>query len=137
MQKRRGGCILGCIPPLTPLRSFQLATMSRLLLGVISGIFFGIVVVLTMIPLTFADRRTAFLAAFMSRFTIGVLIGASIGSPQLVALRAPGWILGAAVGLLVSIPDAIVTKAYAPILIMGTLGGAAIGYVVQRFGAVG
>ena len=111
--------------------------MSRLLLGAISGVAFGMVAVLSMIPLTFPDRRTAFVAAFLSRFAIGVLIGAAIGSPQLMAARVPGWLVGAAVGLLISAPDATVTKSYAPILIMGTLGGAVIGWVVQRFGAAG
>jgi len=109
--------------------------MSRLLLGTVSGVVFGMIAVASMIPLTFPDRRTAFLAAFLSRFAIGVLIGAAIRSPQLVSLGAPAWLVGAGIGLLVSAPDAVVTKAYAPILIMGTLGGGVIGYLVLRFGS--
>jgi len=37
-------------------------------------------------------------------------------------------------GLLLSIPDAIITKAYAPIIGMGALGGTVIGILVGRFG---
>ena len=107
--------------------------MSRLAVGIACGVAFGVIAVLSMIPMSFSDRRTAFLAAFLSRFAIGALIGAVIGSPQLAALRLPGWVVGAAVGLLVSAPDAVVTKSYAPILIMGTVGGAVIGWVVERF----
>jgi hypothetical protein len=44
----------------------------------------------------------------------------------------PGWVRGALVGLLISIPDAIVTKAYAPILASGIVGGAIIG-ALSRF----
>jgi hypothetical protein len=36
---------------------------------------------------------------------------------------------GALVGLLVSLPDAIVTKAYVPILAIGVAGGALIGWI--------
>ena len=111
--------------------------MSRLIVGALCGVAFGTLAVVSMLPMTFADRRTAFVAAFLSRFAIGLIIGAAMGSPQLVALRLPAWLIGAAVGLLVSAPDAVVTKAFAPILIMGTLGGALIGWVVEHFGAAG
>jgi hypothetical protein len=33
------------------------------------------------------------------------------------------------VGLLISLPDAIVTKAYVPILVIGVVGGAIIGFI--------
>jgi hypothetical protein len=39
------------------------------------------------------------------------------------------------VGLLTSIPDAIVTKAYAPILITGVIFGAVAGWIVGRWAA--
>jgi len=42
--------------------------------------------------------------------------------------------VGLVFGLLLSIPDAIITNAYAPIIGMGALGGTAIGIVVGRFG---
>ena len=43
---------------------------------------------------------------------------------------------GVLVGVLTSIPDAIVTKAYAPILITGVVFGAIAGWVVGRCAAV-
>ena len=39
------------------------------------------------------------------------------------------------VALLLSLPDAIITKAYAPILILGAVGGLVIGLIVGRWGA--
>jgi hypothetical protein len=45
-----------------------------------------------------------------------------------------GWATGLLTGLLLSLPDAIITKAYAPILIVGTIGGAVIGWIVHAFG---
>ena len=36
--------------------------------------------------------------------------------------------------LLLSIPDAIITKAYAPIIGMGAVGGTIIGVIIGRFG---
>ena len=85
-----------------------------------------------MLPLSFPDKRAAITGAFVNRLAIGLLIGAMIGAPQLIALNLSPWMLGAAVGLLVSLPDAIITKAYPPILIIGTLGGAVIGWIVGR-----
>jgi hypothetical protein len=46
-----------------------------------------------------------------------------------------GWATGLIAGLLLSLPEAIITKAYVPILVIGTIGGAVIGWVVHRFGA--
>src|SRR5207253_321144 len=42
--------------------------------GSFGGVAFGVVDVLLMIPLTFPDRKTAMLGAFLSRFAIGFLI---------------------------------------------------------------
>jgi hypothetical protein len=66
---------------------------------------------------------TAMAAAFTSRFAIGFLI------PQM-RMSAPDWLTGAIVGLLISIPDAIITAAYGPILGTGVLGGTVIGFLV-------
>jgi hypothetical protein len=46
----------------------------------------------------------------------------------------PGWAVGLCFGLLLSIPDALITKAYGPIIGMGAVGGSIIGMVVGRFG---
>lgn len=96
--------------------------MSPVVLALVCGVGFGVVAVLLMLPMSFPDKRTALIAAFASRFTIGFLI-------PLVVLPIPGIAKGALVGLLISVPDAIVTKAYAPILIVGAVGGAVIGWL--------
>ncbi len=108
--------------------------MPRLWLGLLAGLIYGALSAASMLPLQFPDKRAALTGAFLSRFAIGLLIGAVIGSPQVERLGAPAWLVGLAVGLLVSAPDAVVTKAYAPILAFGAIGGAAIGWIVRRWG---
>ena len=94
-----------------------------MVLSIACGVGFGVVAVLLMLPMSFPNKRTALMAAFASRFAIGFLI-------PLVVLPIPGVVKGALVGLLISLPDAIVTRAYAPILIVGAVGGALIGWLV-------
>lgn len=94
----------------------------------ICGLVFGVVDVLLMLPLEFPDKRSALLGAFLDRFAIGFVIGC-------VRLNWPGWLIGLTFGLLLSLPSAIVTKSYPPILIGGTLGGIVIGFVVGRWGS--
>ena len=108
--------------------------MSRLWLGLISGIVYGALSAASMIPLEFPDKRAALLGAFLNRLAIGVVIGAAVGSPQLDALRWPPWMIGLVAGLVLSAADAVITKAYVPILVLGALGGAVIGWLVGRFG---
>ena len=109
--------------------------MSRLLLGVIAGLVYGALSALSMLPLSFPDKTAALTGAFLNRLAIGIVIGAVIGAPQVTRLGMPGWIIGLAVGLLLSAADAVITKAYAPILVLGAVGGAVIGWIVERFGA--
>lgn len=87
-----------------------------------------------MVPLAFPDKQAALTGAFVNRLGIGIVIGAVIGAPQIDRLGLPAWAIGAGIGLLLSLPDAIITKAYAPIVVFGVIGGAAIGWVVGRFG---
>ena len=101
--------------------------MSRFMLGVVCGLVFGIVDIGIMLPMSFPDKRAAITAAFIARFGIGFAIGAA-------RLPWPGWLVGLVFGLLLSVPDAIITKAYAPIIGMGAIGGTVIGFVVSRFG---
>lgn len=108
--------------------------MSRLLLGFICGLVFGAVVVALMLRHQFPDKRAALVGAFLNRLAVGVIIGAVIGAPQVAQLGRPAWLVGLAVGLLVSAPDAVITKRYAPILVIGSIGGAIIGWIVGRFG---
>ena len=96
--------------------------MSPIVLSLICGVGFGALAVALMLPMAFPNKRTALIGAFASRFAIGFLI-------PLVVLPVPGFAKGALVGLLISLPDAIVTKAYIPILIVGVVGGAIIGFV--------
>jgi hypothetical protein len=108
--------------------------MSRLSLGLLAGLLYGALSAASMLPLQFPDKRAALLGAFLNRFAIGVVIGAVVGAPQLDALRLPPWLIGLVAGVLLSAADAVITKAYAPILVLGALGGAVIGWAVGRFG---
>jgi hypothetical protein len=101
--------------------------MSRVLLGVICGLVFGAIDIGIMLPMSFPDKRTAITAAFIARFGIGFAIGAA-------RLTWAGWVVGLCFGLLLSIPDALITKAYGPIIGMGAIGGTIIGVVVGRYG---
>ena len=101
--------------------------MTRLTIGIVAGVIYGALSAASMIPLQFPDKRAALLGAFINRFSIGFVIGA-------VALPWPGWASGLVIGILLSLADAIITKAYAPIIVLGAIGGAIIGWVVQRFG---
>lgn len=94
--------------------------MSKLTLGIVAGLVFGVLDVLVMIPLEFEDRRSAMVGAFVNRFSIGFVIGAT-------DLPVPLWASGLLFGLLLSLPDAIITKTWAPILGIGVIGGGLIG----------
>lgn len=98
--------------------------MGTLTAAVVSGLIFGAVAVALMLPMQFPDKRTALLGAFASRFAIGFIIGC-------VQLPWAGWLIGLVFGLLLSLPDAIVTKAYAPILVVGAVGGLLIGGILH------
>ena len=101
--------------------------MNHIVLGLLLGLAAGIVVVALMVPMSFPDKRAALAAAFMSRFSIGFLTAN-------VALPLQPIALGAALGLVLSIPDALITKAYAPILIIGTVLGGLCGVGVMIVG---
>jgi hypothetical protein len=93
--------------------------------GAIAGAIFGAVSVAMMIPMSFPDKRAALIAAFINRFAIGFVIGC-------VTLPGwPGWLVGLLFALLLSLPAALISKAYAPILIIGAIGGAIIGGLIH------
>jgi hypothetical protein len=100
--------------------------MSRVALGVLCGVAFGAVAVAAMLPLSFPDKRAALSAAFLDRFAIGFVI-------SVACLAWPGWATGLFFGLLLSAPSAVITKAWAPILGLGGVGGFIIGLVVAHF----
>jgi hypothetical protein len=81
----------------------------------------------SMIPLSFSDKTAALTGAFLNRFAIGFVIGAA-------RLPLPSWAQGLIFGILLSLPDAIITKTYAPILILGAVGGVVIGLIVGKWG---
>ena len=99
--------------------------MTRLLFGVLAGLVFGIIDVLIMIPMPEKNRRKkieAMTAAFLERFMIGFLI------PN-VNLPSSFIVSGLLVGLGLSLPTAIITRAYIPIITIGIIGGLVIGLV--------
>ena len=102
--------------------------MNRIGLGVLLGLGCGIIDVLIMLPMSFPDKPTALAAAFSSRFAVG-FVAANVALPWHPALA------GALIGLLISIPDAIVTKAYAPIIVTGLIFGALSGWAARAWGA--
>lgn len=99
--------------------------MNPVVFGILAGLIFGVVDVAMMIPMKHPDKGTAMLGAFASRFAIGFLIGVT-------RMPVPGWVRGLIVGVLISIPDAIVTKAYIPIMAIGAIGGAIIGVLAPN-----
>lgn len=102
--------------------------MNPILFGIVAGLLFGAADVALMLPMDFPDKTAALMGAFANRFAIGFLI-------PLVQLPLPVWAIGGLVGLLVSLPDAIITKAYAPIMASGIVGGLVIGWAAGRFAA--
>lgn len=99
--------------------------MSSLTLGLISGLAFGILDVLIMIPLPEKDKRKkteAMIGAFLERFMIGLIIpNLDLGTGYIVT--------GLIVGLGLSVPTAVITRAYAPIIGIGVIGGLIIGLI--------
>ena len=101
--------------------------MSKLVLGTICGLVYGALSAASMLPLSFDDKTAALTGAFLNRFAIGFVIGAA-------RLPVPAWANGLIFGALLSLPDAIITKTYAPILILGAVGGVVIGIIVGKWG---
>src|SRR4051812_13840264 len=88
--------------------------------GLVAGLAFGTLSAGMMLPMEFPDKPAALSGAFLNRLGVGLVIGC-------VRLPWPGWAIGLFFGLLLSLPDAIITKAYAPILSLGCAGGLVIG----------
>ena len=100
--------------------------MSRVTMGVLLGLGIGIVDVLIMLPMSFPDKRAALLGAFCARFALG-FFAATVRLPMSPIAS------GVVVGVLTSLPDAIITKATVPIMVTGVLFGAIAGWVVGRW----
>lgn len=101
--------------------------MNKILLGTICGLVFGIIDVLIMIPLKHENNRKrneAMSSAFIDRFMIGFLI------PN-VDLGIHPALAGLLLGTSLSLPAAIITRAYAPIIGIGIVGSVIIGFIVN------
>ena len=98
--------------------------MNNIVKGLIAGTIFGIVSIIPMFFMTFEDKTKAMTASFISRFAIGFVIFN-------MELPIPNWLKGGFVGLILRLPDAIITKKYAPILGLGLIGGIVCGLFVR------
>ena len=101
--------------------------MPRVQLGLVLGMVIGVMDVVLMLPLSFPDKRAALLGAFCARFALGFFAAVT-------RLPLSPVLTGIIVGILTSLPDAIITKAYAPIMITGVIFGAIAGWIVGRWG---
>jgi len=98
--------------------------MTNVVKGVIAGLIFGVVSIIPMFFMKFENKTNAMTASFISRFAIGFIIFN-------LELPIPGWAKGALVGLVLSLPDALVTKQYAPIIGLGLIGGLICGFLAK------
>ena len=100
--------------------------MSSITLGIVCGLVFGIIDVLIMIPMKVEDRRKkieALIGAFTERFMLGFIIpNINIGLHPIAT--------GALLGLGLSLPTALIVRAYAPIVGIGVVGGIIIGFIM-------
>lgn len=94
--------------------------MSNIIKGLIAGTIFGIVSIIPMFFMTFEDKTRAITASFISRFAVGFIIFN-------LELPISNWLKGGLVGLILSLPDAIITKKYTPIIGLGLIGGIVCG----------
>ncbi len=101
--------------------------MSRLILGVLLGLGAAVIATVVMLPLEFPtrdDKRRAMVAAFLNRFELGFVVAN-------LTLPLPAPVSGAVLGLGISASSAVISRAYAPILIMGTGMGALCAWLAQ------
>ena len=83
-----------------------------------------------MAPLTFSapgDKRVAMTAAFLERFVLGLSIG-----PVTRAVGGPGLLTGPAFAFAASLPTALITHSWAPVLGVGVLNGVVVGAAYDR-----
>lgn len=101
--------------------------MDGITLGIIAGTVFGLFSAVIMLPMNFDSHRVKYesiISAFIDRFMIGLII------PN-INLGLDPVLNGLIIGIGLSLPSAIITRAYGPILIIGALGGLVIGYITK------
>jgi hypothetical protein len=101
--------------------------MSSVVLGLICGTTFGLIDVLIMLPMKVEDKRKkieALAGAFIERFMLGFII------PNIDISLHP-IATGAIIGLGLSLPTALIVRAYIPIISIGILGGIIIGWITN------
>lgn len=101
--------------------------MNSIVLGVILGTVFGVVAIVPMFKMILEDKRAAILGAFINRFAIGFLIPNGLSGVDPI-------IRGLVLGIVLSLPDALITKAYLPIMGLGIIGGLILGIVTKLAG---
>lgn len=99
--------------------------MKKIIYGLIAGVLFALVDVAPMFFMDLPEKGLAITGAVINRFAIGLLIFVS-------DLKMPGWLRGLIIGGLLSLPDALITHTYGPILGFGLAGGLVLGYVAQK-----
>ena len=98
--------------------------MKKIKFGIIAGLIFAIADVVPMFFIDIPDRHLAIMGAFINRFAIGLLIFTT-------DFKIRKWLSGLLIGILLSLPDAIITKTYGPIMGAGAIGGLVIGIIAQ------
>lgn len=96
--------------------------MTNITKGLIAGLAFGIASIIPMFFMEFEDKRKAIMASFINRFSIGFIIFN-------IDLPLAGWLKGLLVGAILSFPDALITKAFKPIMGLGIVGGLICGFL--------
>lgn len=98
--------------------------MNNIIKGLIAGTLFGVVSIIPMFFMSFEDKTRAMTASFISRFAIGFIIFN-------MELPIPNWLKGGLVGLVLSLPDAIISRRHAPVLGLGLIGGIVCGLLAK------
>lgn len=98
--------------------------MNNITKGLIAGSLFGVVSIIPMFFMSFEDKTRAMTASFISRFAIGFIIFN-------MELPIPNWLKGGLVGLVLSLPDAIISRRHAPVLGLGLIGGIVCGLLAK------
>ncbi len=99
--------------------------MRKIKFGLVAGLVFAVLDIIPMFFLEIPDRDLAIISAFINRLVMGLLIFTT-------DWQVPKWMSGLLIGVLLSLPYAIIAKTYGPILGAGVTGGVIIGFLAQR-----